>query len=751
MNRFCSYFICVFVMLCLAACERGLYEGDGEAADVLLKFEAEPEITVGDGTKAAPDGVTEGTGQGYVVSDFWMFEYNSNGLLVGKPRYYENASAGVTVSVFRPSSGIYKCYVIANTHNPGFLAEIDDYSTESALKKAYRKVNSYDDLWQDGTVQGEYDLLMSGVMEIGSDAGSSLTCKLKRNVAKLTLTLVNAAGSQVTLNTVQLKNVPDHLFYADVMYEGASKPSPGESESGFVSLDAETINLTEGSSISMVYYLPRNMRGDSGSASVSSDKNKNAPGTASYVEIMATNDNTATSLRYRFYIGKDMLDNFDVEPNYHYVLPVTFNNKGSETDSRVEDMGLVHLEDANSYILQPLSTVAQTMYTIPVSGRVNKFWNSSEGKKIGSSYSDYLIGIDTEWVAEIIWQDVPQKVLLFCDENGKEFDDGVFSTVGDELLYFRLTQAAFNNPCNVLIGVKKKDASSYMWSWHVWITDYDPDQNVDDWKDNQYSYTVTGGNVHRYSGTYWNQNLSGKYIMDRNLGARSALRSAGLMNNAGFGYQFGRKDPFPMVRFYPFYDKDGNQITFNGTSLGDPIAKTDGPAWMYQSIQNPAVYYNDPSPHEDWLKNEDIYTYIWNDIDGKSTGKSFFDPCPPGWKIPEKGTWDGLSTAVLIESSWSSGATLGWDLYMGPKEASETVFFPIAGWRNLSNGAIGYNQSVKDDNYIFTRLWVSKPNGKTSAFFINLGRTSAENNPPNVSPNASNFRSYGNSVRCIQE
>ena len=94
-----------------------------------------------------PDNVTEGDEANYKVSDFWLFQYNTNGVLTGKPRYYENAQDGVNVSVFRPSSGTYKCYIIANTHNPGFLSEIKEYTTEADLRRAYKAVTCFSDLW----------------------------------------------------------------------------------------------------------------------------------------------------------------------------------------------------------------------------------------------------------------------------------------------------------------------------------------------------------------------------------------------------------------------------------------------------------------------------------------------------------------------------------------------------------------------------------------------------------------------------
>ena len=113
------------ILLSSLSCKTDILYPSCEEVEVMLVLDSEPVRHVGDVTKAAPDNVEDGAGTGYLVEDFWLFEYNSNGLLVGRPRYYENVSSGVNVSVLRPSSGTYKCYIIANTHNPAFLAEIE--------------------------------------------------------------------------------------------------------------------------------------------------------------------------------------------------------------------------------------------------------------------------------------------------------------------------------------------------------------------------------------------------------------------------------------------------------------------------------------------------------------------------------------------------------------------------------------------------------------------------------------------------
>ena len=143
----------------------------------------------------------------------------------------------------------------------------------------------------------------------------------------------------------------------------------------------------------------------------------------------------------------------------------------------------------------------------------------------------------------------------------------------------------------MVIGVRKKAASKreYLWSWHLWITDYAPEYTTA-WKEGVYAYPVEGGSVHRYpgnsSGTHiWDTKYRNKYIMDRNLGAFAANSSGG-RNAYGFYYQFGRKDPFPHSGT-ALYDIEGNPQQDFTTSPDDCIQRIQGQAYLYEGVQLP--------------------------------------------------------------------------------------------------------------------------------------------------------------------
>lgn len=593
-------------------------------------------------------------------------------------------------------------------------------------------------------VDDKRDLLMNGVTEIESGA-QNLQCDLYRNVAKLTLRLTNDANSNVIIRSVQLRNVPSRLFYVDQLYNGAAAPSPTIRESGFFDMQAEACELAAGDEVrELVYYLPRNRRGTAGTDRVQ-DKNRHAPEYATFVEIMAEDATAHTPLRYRFYLGANMTDDFNIVPNYHYTLPITINSKGDPTeDSRVEDMGNVKLESANSYIINPMSSEAQPLYSVPI-GRINQFWEQ-EGS------TDTPIKSTSEWVAEVIWQDQPTRLIDFSDATGAVVSD-TYEGRSTTPFYFKPVQ---NAQGNVLIGVRLKGAgqSEYLWSWHLWITDYNPTYSGP-WEDGKYAYQTRDGHiVHRYEGSVWTNNYVNKYIMDRNLGAlnNEPLQTA----SYGLYYQFGRKDPFPGYNAASqsvLYDINGQEKRTFGPDavLSDEcIVRTPGPTSLVTSVRRPYAFYYVPSG--DWMENNPYNSTVirWNNPTWYSapggSGKSFFDPCPPGWRLPLTGTWIVFSrdNAVDVDGSGTVNSTDftaagGWYFYMKSNGVAgdEAAYYPASGYRTVGSGAMG---NVGGHGY----YWSASPLTASSGY--NLYSFSGS-----VYPQYSSNRGNGFPVRCVQE
>jgi hypothetical protein len=166
---------------------------------------------------------------------------------------------------------------------------------------------------------------------------------------------------------------------------------------------------------------------------------------------------------------------------------------------------------------------------------------------------------------------------------------------------FRVTTTG--NHGNAGIGIKDKATGDIYWSWHIWVTDYDPDN---------------GG------ATWTNPNNTQFTFMDRNLGASvntfAAVKATGLL------YQWGRKDPFPGTETGT---AGQNQLyKFKGmTDAGDPqglvFNTTNQGQYIEMAIRFPTTFAWGWPP----IHNHNLWTTTKNK-------KTIYDPCPAGWRVP---------------------------------------------------------------------------------------------------------------------
>lgn len=351
--------------------------------------------------------------------------------------------------------------------------------------------------------------------------------------------------------------------------------------------------------------------------------------------------------------------------------------------------------DANSYILNKQNEI----FRIPIN-RINEFWNNSQY----AANPEIKIGDETEWIAEVIWQDIPSKVITFVNHDGTESSNtGSKTYFGNTGFYVKLNidPSVESNRGNVLVGVRKADDTelTYLWSWHLWVTDYDPDAIYTEvansrWGDDYAPANPTGA-IHRYAPangyTLWSDDglYKDKYIMDRNLGAKSTEFDAVTYKN-GMYYQFGRKDPFPYQHIYKW---DGTRIYSElGVPLGgDRIPKEYNHVYMSTAVMYPYKYYYTNSGGQN-AKNiitdcDNSGLQLWNDMSlGKnSKDKSIFDPSPLGWKIPKKGTFD---IAKLWNIETVDTYDNGLHFYIATNGSGATAFIPGARSRAYSSGGI---------------------------------------------------------------
>lgn len=284
------------------------------------------------------------------------------------------------------------------------------------------------------------------------------------------------------------------------------------------------------------------------------------------------------------------------------VICHVFCSCSSSTDTVIEDnvdKEQAHFEgvfNANSVIVHPGTN---NWYGIDIS-RANTFWSNPD---VGDASN--VIDNNTEWTAEVIWQDIDHRAISFCGADGKVINGDTINGKGLKPLYVKVTTSTFGN---VVVGIKKKGAGSnaYLWSWHLWLTD-EPK-------------LIAG-------------------FMDRNLGASSSSPSGG-SKSYGLFFQFGRKDAF-VGNYYntPIATYDINGLFLYGGTENEDVRH----AMFSHFVNSPNViirssdsgYFSTPEEWDKWLKQEKYMDKHWNDITG-SDGKTLFDPCPEGWRLPTK-------------------------------------------------------------------------------------------------------------------
>ena len=172
---------------------------------------------------------------------------------------------------------------------------------------------------------------------------------------------------------------------------------------------------------------------------------------------------------------------------------------------------------------------------------------------------------------------------------------------------------------SVLVALKNNQGT-IVWSWHLWVTDYNPEEE----------------NIHY---------MSGVILHNRYLGANSK-------EGRGYYYQWGRKDPLP----------------YNASK----VQATEETATISYSIEHPDKFIDN---------NYDVNNGDYNIEHSArwSTNKSLYDPCPPGWKVA-----DGNPLFTSGWDASYSAASSDHKLYLSsPLCTPEDVFYAAgvhAGW-----------------------------------------------------------------------
>jgi len=270
-------------------------------------------------------------------------------------------------------------------------------------------------------------------------------------------------------------------------------------------------------------------------------------------------------------------------------------------------------------------------------------------------------------------------------------------------------------------------SGNVLWSWHIWCTDQ-----------------PAGQDYNNGAGT----------MMDRNLGATgTTVRSVEAL---GLLYQWGRKDPFlGAATMTP-----GTQVraastlpleSWNKTEVKDNSSEKD--INLMFSIHNPTtfIYITSLCTTRDWYGRYGAH-YNQNDtlwLD--SGGKTMYDPCPEGWRVPDGGIW---KKAFGVEDSFKDSLKFdkGYDFQSTTPSLvnSGICWYPAAGYVEDLEDAHATPSSVSNQLTDVTSggyYWTSEVlfgESTYGAFLLYLSR-------PTVYTYIAADRARGRSVRCIKD
>jgi hypothetical protein len=276
---------------------------------------------------------------------------------------------------------------------------------------------------------------------------------------------------------------------------------------------------------------------------------------------------------------------------------------------------------------------------------------------------------------------------------------------------------------NAVIAAYDSDGSTILWSWHIWVSNYNPNTTP---VDNGAIYPITNSVNAPYT------------FMDRNLGATSA--TPGDAGTIGLHYQWGRKDPFTASSSFSsqteinVYDDSGNSFTL--LSKEQTVGASNN---LENSIENPDVFYENGILPCDWYttSSSSQNNALWGGENLTTpSDKTIFDPCPAGWRVPAfKGGQSPWSALGDNDSSTSSVGT--WENYGVTWTAITAGYWSAAGSRDFRTGSSIHNAGSGGG------YWSASPNSY-NGYRLDFGSSL-------LSPSCGYVRAYGFSVRCVQE
>ena len=536
-----------------------------------------------------------------------------------------------------------------------------------------------------GTAVPEGGLPMSACQDVG--IGDEFEPFLVKSLlAKLTFTCKTAGA------TLKLKGLP-----TGYSFRTQAEPANDKLRPTGMTYNASGFTMASGTT----YYVPENLSGRNELLIRPVTRALGmAPDNAMYVEI------TNASTVYNLLLGDGNVSDFNVAGNYVYTLSATVYGTdpydlriGNPVASLPVDLNSSG-ETANCYI----TTAADTWYMFRNDVMGNGAVTPAHAKSAVSGDADFPAIIPEPLHtndAEVLWE---TQNTATAPVKGSVVGSNVY------LLKDRILFKTGSSEGNAVIAARGAN-NMIIWSWHIWRINSQPAEKPLA----AISTLMPDGEI---------------VVMDRNLGALSAVPQGNL--SIGLLYQWGRKDPFPGG-----VDLSSTTTMMSTTPGNLPALGTGGSITVETAVQNPTVYYKGSS---DWTTRNDnlwgtpltgmivINDRIYNSNQG---GKSIYDPCPIGWRMPPAYVFANAST------SRGNAFANGYSFVMGQNNAD--IWFPATGNRNNGSGVGNFVGGAGDYS-------VSTPSVYDPTYGSRLSFNSSIVNSADYGRRASAY-----SCRCVKE
>lgn len=338
--------------------------------------------------------------------------------------------------------------------------------------------------------------------------------------------------------------------------------------------------------------------------------------------------------------------------------------------------------------------------------------NATAYKNNGGSYSHNFVNykgsqITSPYIATDTGETISSAQLTIADTNN--IITNVSVTGSGSSAYVKFTVASVpNTGANAVISIKNS-SGTIMWNWHIWV-----------WKDSLATVTITNSTSNTYN------------ILPVNLASKWVSSSSYPTQITNWYYQWGRSVPLAPATTY---NSTTNATTYGALSYSN-VANSSGS--YQQGITNPTIHYGyGNNSNYNWFGSSGSYYNLWDQA-CTSTGcsdnivvKTVYDPCPPGFKMPNGNTFTGFSSSNVV-GSFSNG-------YYFKKNSSDTsgVFFPASGYRYYSSGSLS-------DVGSYGCVWSAAAYSQYYAYYLSFLSGY-------VSPQNYGNRAFGLSVRPVAE